>query len=142
MSYDEVAVRRAFRALGAGGDVIPQVYGREFVESFCARIGLTPDEFGASCQLAPGVVRAKIISAPCQRWLPAWARSIELVLGEGTFDDFAVKFTDRHAAITALARLAFARLLESAGRPTVREYMQALLLTRELKGSSADLSKN
>jgi hypothetical protein len=137
-------LRRRLREIGMhrAAQQIPQQWGVEFAERFCALAKLTLEEFFAIAQLHPRVARSARISIPGQRWIHGWSVAIEATLRSkninATFENFAADYGDRSAALEALAREAFDGMLESCGREEILSHTAQLVLSGELKAAPRD----
>jgi hypothetical protein len=131
-------LRRGLREIGMNrtAQQIPQQWGTEYIERFCGLAKLTPEEFVAIAQLHPRVARAARISIPGQRWIHGWSVAIKTTIPtkniNATFEDFAADYADRSAALAALAREAFDRMLEACSREEILSHTAQLVLTGEL----------
>jgi transcriptional regulator with XRE-family HTH domain len=137
-------LRRAIRALGRDKQPvkIEQKFGSKFIDEFRSHVPLGEEEFCDFLQIRASVLRAEVVSRPCQRWIRAWCGSIAAELGDQTLETFMAKFPSRQEGLEALARGAYARLVGEVTKAKLDEYFSRLLVTGEGAASPHDLDEN
>lgn len=143
-------VRSELKKMGRGKPperIDQSLAGKKVIAAWCAKTGppderITPHETVVMAQVRSGVAEADVISLPCQRWLRGWMAAFDEVLAGKTFTAFAVDFTSREEALTALANRAFAVLIASAGKSQVVHYLRGLMVTGELQKAPTDIDTN
>lgn len=121
---------------------IKQESGSAYLREFCLHVHMSPEEFCYRVTLSPRVARADIVSLPCQRWIRAWSVAFAYELNDKLFDEFSAAFPSRDAALAALQRGAYKRLIAEVGTNKVREYLHAMILTGELESAPHDVDEN
>ena len=117
--------------------LVPQEFGLQFIDDFCARNGFVRPEFLALAQFRPSLVHAEILSAPAQRWAAAWSAGIESELAGRQFSVYAAESKNRLDALVRLGDRVFSALLQEVGKQKIMEYLAGLMATGELRHSAA-----